>query len=263
MSTLTEGNNNNDETQNDEDLMMDDVFEGEDDVDVEDVDAEVAEGSIKLKVRQHVNPLSSKYQAPILLEDNWIENTFPSAGQPILLDIGCAKGTWALKYAKANPQHNILGLEIRRPVVEFALRRKQTWKLSNVHFLAVNANIDTHRILTDLFSRNTQVVMVTIHHPDPHFKTKHKKRRVVNHEFVGQLAALLPIGTPLFVQSDVLDCTEDMVQTILSNPGFTTAPGHDSTKLVENPAPTSIQTEREVATLAKGLVVYRCLFNRV
>lgn len=221
------------------------------------------EGSLRLKVRQHVNPLSSRYQVPVPLDKDWISQTFPHPNQPILIDIGCAKGTWALKYAKAHPHHNILGLEIRRPVVEFALRRKQSWDLANVHFLATNANVDIKRILGDLTCRGTEIVMVTIHHPDPHFKTKHKKRRVVTDEFVEQLVSLLPTGTNLFVQSDVLDCCQDMVTTIANNPHFQTAEGHTTDGIAFNPAPTDIKTEREVATLAKGLPCYRCLFQRV
>ena len=222
-----------------------------------------SEGSLRLKVRQHVNPLSSRYQVPVPLDKDWISQTFPQPHQPILVDIGCAKGTWALKYAKAHPHHNILGLEVRRPVVEFALRRKQSWKLTNVHFLASNANVDISRILGDLAERGTEVIMVTIHHPDPHFKTKHKKRRVVTDDFVAQLVSLLPVGTSLFVQSDVLDCCQDMVSTISNNSHFRAAEGHSVEDIAANPAPTAIKTEREVATLAKGLPCYRCLFKRV
>ena len=223
----------------------------------------VSEGSLRLKVRQHVNPLSSRYQLPVPLDPEWIQKTFPLPKQPILIDVGCAKGTWALKYAKAHPHHNILGLEIRRPVVEFALRRKQAWNLSNVYFLATNANVDIMRILGDLKERRVEVVMVTIHHPDPHFKNKHKKRRVVTDEFVAQLVSMLPRGTALFVQSDVLDCCEDMVATIASNPSFAVEQGHSVSDIAANPAPTTIKTEREVATIAKGLPVYRCMFRRV
>jgi len=224
---------------------------------------EQREGSIKIKCRQHVNPLAAKYQVPIQLDSDWLEKTFPQPRQPLLIDVGCSKGTWALKYARANPGHNILGLEIRRPVVELALHRKQTWALGNVHFLAVNANIDLKRIISDALARETEIKMVTVHHPDPHFKNKHKKRRVVNPDFVEELARLLPRGVLLFVQSDVLDCAQDMVQTIAENAAFKEEEGNSLIDLENNRAPTDIPTEREIATKNKGLPVYRCLFRRV
>jgi hypothetical protein len=104
----------------------------------------------RLKVRQHVNPLSAKYQAPLPLPLNWIPLAFDSPTLPLILDIGCAKGSWALKMAETLPTTNLLGLEIRRPVVELCLARKYQRNLKNVHFLAVNANVDLEKILTSL-----------------------------------------------------------------------------------------------------------------
>jgi len=226
-------------------------------------DAPLAEGSLRLKVRQHVNPLASKYQVPVTLDPDWMEKTFPNPQQPVHIDVGCAKGTWALQFAKANPESNIIGLEIRRPVVELALRRKQTWGMKNVHFLAVNANIDMKRIIQDVLETKASIKMVSVHHPDPHFKSKHKKRRVVNPEFVTSLASLLQKDTILFVQSDVLECAQDMVATIAENDAFKVEDGHSLVDIQSNPAPTQIKTEREIATLNKGLPVYRCAFRRV
>lgn len=237
--------------------------EGEDGLEDEEEGNEQREGSIKLKCRQHVNPLAAKYQVPVQLDSDWLEKTFPQPRQPLLIDVGCSKGTWALKYARANPGHNILGLEIRRPVVELALQRKQTWALGNAHFLAVNANIDLKRIISDALARQTEIKMVTVHHPDPHFKNKHKKRRVVNPDFVEELAQLLPRGVLLFVQSDVLECAQDMVETIAENAAFKEEEGNSLVDLENNSAPTDIPTEREIATKNKGLPVYRCLFRRV
>jgi len=246
----------------------DDEDDGEDEGEGEGEDEGVAEtqveeGSLRLKVRQHVNPLASKYRVPIALEEDWVEKTFPNPTHPILIDVGCARGTWALKYGKSNLNHNILGLEIRRPVVELALRRKKVWGLTNVHFFAANANVDLERILKDLVvTRKSDIKMISVHHPDPHFKNKHKKRRVVNDEFVAQLATLLPKGVRLFVQSDVKELAQDMVSTITSNSGFVPEDGQSLVDIQNNSAPTDIMTEREVATLNKGLPVYRCLFKR-
>lgn len=39
--------------------------------------------------------------------------------------------------------------------------------------------------------------------PDPHFKRKHRKRRVVQEQLVRELAQLLRPGGRVFVQSDV------------------------------------------------------------
>ncbi|CAM9647756.1 unnamed protein product, partial [Hapterophycus canaliculatus] len=45
---------------------------------------------------------------------------------------------------------------------------------------------------------------------DPHFKTKHYKRRVMQPELVTCIEKHLGPGGTLFMQSDVLDVAEDM-----------------------------------------------------
>ena len=69
-------------------------------------------------------------------------------------------------------------------------------------------------------------------------------------------------GTRVFLQSDVLDAIQDMVQNFASSTEFSLAEGYSSetANLCANPSFTSIQTEREIATIAKGELVHRCLF---
>ena len=50
------------------------------------------EQSLRLKVRQHVNPLSSKYQIPVNLPGTWMCEAFEDAQRPLIIDVGCAKG---------------------------------------------------------------------------------------------------------------------------------------------------------------------------
>ena len=128
--------------------------------------------------------------------------------------------------------------------------------------LATNANVDIVRILKDISSTSV-VSMLTIQFPDPHFKSKHKKRRVVKDDFVESVGQCLSSGTKVFLQSDVIEVIEDMVAVFGSSPLFKPSEGYSSTRLLENKSPVNVQTEREVATLARGLPVYRMMFKRV
>lgn len=223
---------------------------------------ESREGSLRLKVRQHVNPLSNTYMEPLRLSSTWLQDSFSNPTQPIHIDIGCAHGSWALKYATINPSINVLGLEIRRPVVDLCLRRKQYWNVSNVHFLSSNANVDLDYLLTSLQSHHVSVQAITVQFPDPHFKKRHQKRRVVNEALVNIMAKYLPAGGRVFVQSDILDAQEDMVRHLHSSPYFFSAEGYDVSNLEANKSPFNVLTEREIATQKKGLPVYRMLFKR-
>lgn len=140
---------------------------------------------LKLKVRQHVNPLASTYLIPLDLPATWLDSNngyFENPSLPIYLDIGCAKGTWCLQMAQAHPDCNFLGLEIRRPVVALAMHRKNSLRLKNLYYLAANANVDLKRILSDLQTKNLELRQISIQFPDPHFKKAHWKRRTVTDE---------------------------------------------------------------------------------
>ncbi len=218
--------------------------------------------ALKLKVRQHVNPLSEAYQKPIALETDWLKGAFENGNQKVVVDVGCAKGSWILQNAEKNTDTNYLGLEIRRPVVEYALDRKSRWGLKNVHFLATNANIDLPLILKDIVANCIPIEMITIHHPDPHFKKRHKKRRVVTPELVEEVAGIVQSGCRIFLQSDIEDVCVDMTESFLENKHFKTADGYSSDRLEENGSPHAVMTEREVATLNKGLPVFRMMVHR-
>merc|ERR1712060_327114 len=113
---------------------------------------------------------------------------FADPSLPFVVDIGCAKGAWAIEYAKAHQGvFNVLGLEIRDAAAEIALARKQQEELDNVHFLNSNANVDLDRILSDIVSHPSRVNMVTIQFPDPYFKKKQQKRRVLNGDLLDTL----------------------------------------------------------------------------
>ncbi len=206
------------------------------------------------RVREHVNPLSLKYQTPATPPD-W-QQIYTNPGQPLHLDIGCARGKFAMQMAQMNPTWNFLGLEIREPLVIQANEWRDQQGLSNLHYLYCNANNSLQPILKSLPSGALQVV--TIQFPDPWFKQRHKKRRVVQAELVQDLADFLPSSAIVFIQSDILDVAEEMRDRFLENPLFKIQNPEWSQ---ENIMP--IPTEREVGVLDAGEPVYRAVFNRV
>ena len=56
--------------------------------------------------------------------------------------------------------------------------------LTNLHYLAVNANVDIERILSDVSVQKIAIRTLSIQFPDPQFKLRNRKRRVVNDQFV-------------------------------------------------------------------------------
>jgi len=207
-------------------------------------------------VRQHVNPLSRFFQQPRALPPP--AELFSAPDQPLHLDIGCARGRFLLALAQLQPGRNHLGVEIRRALVDAAEADRQALGLGNLHYVFCNANISLQDWLaalpTDLLER------VSIQFPDPWFKKKHHKRRVLQPALLLALAEALAPGRELFIQSDVLAVITPMVQLIEASGGFDRPPEDNRPWRADNPLP--VPTERETYVLAQGLPVYRVLYRR-
>jgi tRNA (guanine-N7-)-methyltransferase len=211
-------------------------------------------------VRQHVNPLSRFFQQPLALPPP--EQLFADAALPLHLDIGCARGRFLLALAEQQPQRNHLGVEIRRALVSAAEAERQQRQLHNLHFLFCNANVSLEAWLAQLPAGRLE--LVSIQFPDPWFKKKHHKRRVLQPALLLAIAAALAPGQQLFVQSDVLAVIEPMLAVIEASGCFDPSPTADMPVqagwLLQNPLP--LPTERETHVLTQGLPVYRRLFQR-
>lgn len=206
-----------------------------------------------VRVREHVNPLSKKYQVAIEPPD-WVK-IYADCDRPLHLDIGCGRGKFLLQIAQIQPDWNFLGLEIREPLVEQAQEWQAELGLTNLHYLFCNVNNSLRPLLSSLPKGHLKVV--SIQFPDPWFKRRHQKRRVVQPELVADLAEFLVPGGTVFLQSDVEEVAVDMRDRFLENPTFTP---QSSDWLPTNPLP--VQTERERLVLSYGDPVYRMLFAR-
>jgi len=215
--------------------------------------------------RQHVNPLAKKFQQPTVLSEQWPTDVFEDLSKPLFLDIGCSRGGFLIDMATQRPgDYNYLGLEIRPMVVYHAKERVKIHNLEGgLDFVGCNANVDLERLLEILGDGENRgsVEMVTIQFPDPHFKARHAKRRVVTPELVTTLAQFMPTGATVFLQSDVQSVLDEMRLQFREQPQYF----KDSEESVETYIPENIlgvPTEREISVLERDLPVFRAKFER-
>jgi tRNA (guanine-N7-)-methyltransferase len=223
------------------------------------------------KIRQHVNPLSQAKMQPMALPTTWVNDSFDSNGKEVkvdhfIIDVGCGKGQWALDMASSCGNVNVVGIEIRKPAFDIAIERSQDSTgrpmLSNLLYLNGNVNVDIRRILTDCLSFGAKKIDIAIQFPDPHFKTRNHKRRVVNESFVEALGELLPVHSSVFVQSDVEEVALDFAAKFANSRfRFDVTSGHSLERLHFNASPYHpIVTERERNCIKESLQVYRIHF---
>ena len=204
----------------------------------------------RIRVHQNVNPLAPYYRfSPKPLETTEI---FASPEQPLHLDIGCARGRFVLKMAEIDESRNYLGVEIREPLVEEANRIVGEKGLRNLHYEFCNAMIALGDLLENLPENLLQIV--TIQFPDPWFKKKHAKRRMVNPELIETVVRHLAADGKIFVQTDIEFLAEEMFELFRANEQLR------ETKIAENLFP--VKTERESAVEEKNLPVFRAMFEK-
>lgn len=169
---------------------------------------------------------------------------------PLLLDIGCARGRFLLRMAEAEPTWNYLGVEIREPLVDEANRLAAEAGLNNVHYAFCNAMLWLEKLLEGVPKDLLQTV--TIQFPDPWFKKKHAKRRMVNEEMVDTIARHLAPSGQVFVQTDIEFLAEEMFDLFRKDVRFN--------EVTTDANPFSVKTEREKAVEDKDLPVFRSRF---
>jgi tRNA (guanine-N7-)-methyltransferase len=154
--------------------------------------------------------------------------------------------------AEIEPDKNFLGVEIREPLVAEANRLAAENNLTNLRYEFCNASHALDTLLENLPANILQAV--TIQFPDPWYKKKHAKRRMVNEKIVETVVGNLNDSGRIFVQTDVDFLAEEMFAV------FRKSGNLREIEIAENPFP--VKTERENAVEEKGLPVYRRIFEK-
>ena len=207
-------------------------------------------------MRQHVNPLSQFFQLPLTLPSKNI--LFRKFHNPIHIDIGSAKGEFLIELATKYPDWNFVGLEIREPLVKLSEKKRKKLELNNLKFLFCNVNVSLDEWLTDL--DYGQLKRVSIQFPDPWFKRKHFKRRLLKTNLLNSIAKAMSNDGEIFIQSDILKLIESMTNTIDNCKYFDRKDGGDLCLIDKNPY--NVKTDRELLSLNKNLAIYRAMYIR-
>ena len=208
-------------------------------------------------MRQHVNPLSKNFNQikgiPSLVE------MFGDSKLNLHLDIGCASGDFLFDLALVNTSWNYLGIEIRERLVKTAKSKVREKKIKNLYFLFGNAI----NILNDVQSKFIikHVKSISFNFPDPWFKKRHYKRRVVQPEFINILSNSLPKGSLIFIKTDVKDLFDYMDSTISSNFNFQKIDKKDF-DFSKSFNPNNLKTNRENYVILKQLDVFERIYRK-
>ena len=169
------------------------------------------------------------------------------------IEIGFGKGRFLIERSNAQPTSHLLGIEIRPKWAKLVQERCQRENLANVRVIAGNC-----LEIVPCLGPDSTVQRVFIHFPDPWWKRRHAKRKVVGETLVSQIARLLVPAGELFLQTDVEERAFEYLAVLRAHGGFKL--GSDSGLVGGNPY--LARSNREVQADKDGLPVYRILAQR-
>lgn len=169
---------------------------------------------------------------------------------PLMLEIGFNRGRFITALAEQYPENNVVGIEIRK---RFGIRLAQQLATAggprNLRVIWGDGKV----LMNALFQpESIHDMFVTF--PDPWWKKRHEKRRLVDTQFAAELAERLCVGGHVWVKSDVPMISEEIKEALISRPelGSLTSFEQDDLPL----------THREASCVKKGLPVYRFRLTR-
>ncbi|EPR78633.1 tRNA (guanine-N7-)-methyltransferase [Spraguea lophii 42_110] len=149
--------------------------------------------------RAHANPFGDKemFYPPSPYTFDWTKY-FPTNEPPKYLDIGCGYGKFLI--ARSHEARS-MGIEIRKKVVAYVE------KIKNDNCCVVRTNC--FFFLPNFFKENS-LEKIFILFPDPHFKKRKYKARVVSKGMIQIYRYILQNKGRLYISTDVKELFDDM-----------------------------------------------------
>ncbi|KAH6614876.1 putative methyltransferase-domain-containing protein [Boeremia exigua] len=140
-----------------------------------------------------------------------------------IADIGCGFGGLTFALAPKFPDTLILGLEIRTSVTEYVQDKVRALRVQNAatgayqNASCIRAN--TMKFLPNFFQK-AQLSKIFLCFPDPHFKQRKHKARIVSYTLNSEYAYVLQPGAIVYTITDVQDLHEWMKGHFEKHPSF-------------------------------------------
>lgn len=202
-----------------------------------------------MRLRSHFNPYNIKEPSET---PNW-SNIFDLT-KPIDLEIGFSTGKWLIDYALKFPNRNIIGLETRKKFIDLVKSKIGKYHIANAYVLQANVNTS----LPILF-KNIKFSRVFLLFPDPWYKKKHIKRRVINPVFLQDLSNYLMDNSKLFIATDKEFLAESMINDLEKSGIFFNIRGEN---IYAREIINDLKTDIEIFQEKQENLIYRLIYQK-
>lgn len=126
-------------------------------------------------------------------------NVFFKNDNPIILELACGKGEYAVGLARLYPEKNFIGIDLKGNRIWVGAKKALQQKLTNAAFLRIQ--IDQ---VCDYFSRS-EVEAIWITFPDPQLRRSKAKKRLTHPRFLRLYQRVLVPGGLVHLKTDSPD----------------------------------------------------------
>lgn len=170
---------------------------------------------------------------------------------PLEVELGFGRPHFLFERAHEAPERDIVGIEWKGRWVQHANRRRRREGRRNLCAIHGNAWL----LFGALFAPGS-LDRVYLNFPDPWWKSRHQKRRIINDTFATLLGSRLQEGGSVLVQTDVASLLEQILEHLESAEGLVNPYGPG--RLCAD-KPTSARSHREKKCIDIGVPVFRGL----
>ncbi len=171
---------------------------------------------------------------------------------PVDLEIGSGKGMFLAAATAAQPTQNYLGIEVSGGYARLAAGKLAAAGSANGRVIHGDAMQLVSSLLPDQCLSG-----VHVYFPDPWWKARHRKRRILNPVFLAHAARLLPPDGRLHIWTDVEEYFQEAVAATAATGRF----GPPAEELPGGPD-SDYRTHFERRTRLAGDPVWRAVFRR-
>ena len=155
--------------------------------------------------------LSRHFRRDEQLPQPWNESELFAQSAPLEVDVGCGKGMFLERACTGQPDHNFLGIEVSRKYARFSAARLAKHRVGN----GIVVEGDAQRIFAELLPRES-VTAVHVYFPDPWWKKRHHRRRIMNDLFLANVERVLVPQGMLHFWTDVREYFEESLPRVLA-----------------------------------------------
>jgi tRNA (guanine-N7-)-methyltransferase len=193
-------------------------------------------------------------QVEQLCEQPWDPVSLFRCTAPLEVEVGSGKGLFLQNASQATPERNFLGIELAYRYAQFAAYRLAKRGVDNARM----ARGDALKLFRERIP-DSSLAAVHVYFPDPWWKARHHKRRVMNEAFLADVVRALQPGGRLHFWTDVREYFDATLELIAAH-----TPLVGPLEVPERPAEHDLdfRTHFERRTRLHGEPVHRAEFSK-